>query len=489
MPPRRIKDSDANIQTLLAPYNPWWGDTLFPTTPPPAFRRPVFARIHADLHGIKQVISITGPRRVGKTTLVRQLVEELLHEGVDPARIVYFSMDDPLLYREPYRERFFDLLVGWLGAKPRHEGEPHFVFLDEIQRYDRWELFLKKYYDLGYPLRFVISGSASSPIFKKSRESLLGRVKDFHVLPFSFREYVLYHRREDPLVLAYLDSAAREGAAFRDSLETDEPNMAKVLLPSTPTARLDESFRALLGDYFVEGGFPETWEILDLVRKQEYLYDNQVQKVIFEDLVLATEFRKPENIKAFYLSLIEQPGRELSLERAAEELGVSRPMLEKYFPLLEMTDLVKRLPQFSKRVLKVRRGNVKCYLVDLALRNAVLKLGRRVLDDSVTLGQYAENIVFNTLSRWPGVVSLSYYRDRGRGGKETDFVVTLGGGRYLGIEVKYRRTLDDLGGLHYFLEQFPKSFGLVVSMNAQEFREERIACVPLHLFLLGMAQE
>lgn len=489
MPPRRKQDFEAGIQTLLAPYNPWWGDSLFPPTPPPAFRRPVFSRIHADLHGIKQIISITGPRRVGKTTLVRQLIEELLHEGVDPARIVYFSMDDPLLYREPFRERFFDLLVACLGAKPRNSGEPHFVFLDEIQRYDRWELFLKKYYDLGYPLRFVISGSASSPIFKKSRESLLGRVKDFHVLPFSFREYVLYHRREDLAVLTFLDEVAREGDSFRDALETDDLKAAKAALPEPPQTTLDDSLRALLRDYFVEGGFPETWEMPDLIRKQEYLYDNQVQKVIFEDLVLATEFRKPENIKMFYLSLIEQPGRELSLERAAEELGVSRAMLEKYFPLLEMTDLVKRLPQFSKRVVKVRRGNVKCYLVDLALRNAVLKLGRRVLDDSVTLGQYAENVVFNTLSRWPGVVSLSYYRDRGRGGKETDFVVTLGGGRHLAIEVKYRRTLDDLGGLHHFLKQYPKSFGLVVSMNSHELQEEQLAYVPLHLFLLGLAQE
>ncbi|HEU4335253.1 MAG TPA: DUF4143 domain-containing protein, partial [Candidatus Eisenbacteria bacterium] len=153
------------------------------------------------------------------------------------------------------------------------------------------------------------------------------------------------------------------------------------------------------------------------MRKQEYLYDNQVQKVIFEDLVLTTEFRKPENIKTFYLSLIEEPGRELTLEKAASKIGVSRPMLEKYFPMLEMTDLVKRLPQFTKKATKLRRGNVKCYLVDLALRNAVLKLGPRVLEDPVTLGQYAENLVFNTLSRWPGTVSLSYFRDRGT---ETD---------------------------------------------------------------------
>ena len=102
----------------------------------------------------------------------------------------------------------------------------------------------------------------------------------------------------------------------------------------------------------MEGGFPEAWEIKDLVARQEYLFDNQVQKVIFEDLVIATEFRKPEKIKSYYLSLVEQPGQELNIEKASQKIGISRQMLEKYLPLLEMTDLVKTIQRFSQRLSK-----------------------------------------------------------------------------------------------------------------------------------------
>lgn len=65
----------------------------------------------------------------------------------------------------------------------KENDHPIYVFLDEIQRFGRWE-FLKKYFDLHYPVRFAISGSTSSPICKKSRESLLGRIKDYHIIAF-----------------------------------------------------------------------------------------------------------------------------------------------------------------------------------------------------------------------------------------------------------------------------------------------------------------
>lgn len=86
-------------------------------------------------------------------------------------------------------------LVAHAGAKPGGTGHWYF-FLDEIQRLPKWELHLKKHYDLKYPIRFVVSGSASSPIFRSSQESLLGRVKDRHLLPFGFREYCQYHLRD-----------------------------------------------------------------------------------------------------------------------------------------------------------------------------------------------------------------------------------------------------------------------------------------------------
>ncbi|HEU4335254.1 MAG TPA: AAA family ATPase [Candidatus Eisenbacteria bacterium] len=259
MPPRRTRPDAGSVVRLLSPYNPWWGNELFPAPATPSFRRPVFERIYDDIKHLKQIVSITGPRRVGKTTIVRQAIEQLLREGTDPRRILYFSMDDPLLLREPYRERLFDILVSVMGASARAHEEPRYVFLDEIQRFDGWELYLKKYYDLAYPLRFVISGSATSPIYKKSRESLLGRVKDYHILPFSFREYVLYQRRDDRNMLDLLEAMARGGRALRDDLVTGRAGFSIEARLTPPREALDLDLRRLLDEYLVEGGFPEVW--------------------------------------------------------------------------------------------------------------------------------------------------------------------------------------------------------------------------------------
>lgn len=467
------------IATILAPYNPWWEEGKVKTE---VFKRPIFHKIYKDLLSLKQIISITGPRRVGKTTLLKQIIQSLIQDGhVKPDRIIYFSFDDPLMFEPHVRERFLDEMIKW--ADITHKSQTVYFFLDEIQRFDRWELYLKKFYDLGFPIRFVISGSASSPIFRKSRESLLGRIKDNHLMPFSFKEFVYFNKATDQEILDFVTRAHDFGYRIQREMAVDWKEFQSEAGPLSVSQRIFGELNGQLESYFIEGGFPEAWEIKDAIAKQEYLFDNQVQKVIFEDLVIATEFRKPEKIKSYYLSLIEQPGQEINIEKASQKIGISRPMLEKYLPLLEMTDLVKTLPRFSKRPLKFRRGSVKCYLVDLALRNAILKLNGGVLSDATTLGFYAENLVFNALNRYEGAIELTYYKDAKR---EVDFVVHVGGKRYLPVEVKYRDTIDDLASIKYFIEKFGQKFGIVVTKQffKPQPEEKNLLFVPLSVFLL-----
>ena len=200
-----------DIKSLIKPYSPWldgeslrrWEATI------PTYRRPVFGRLLEDLDSIPQMLSITGPPGVGKSTLLQQMVQELLGEReIPPERLVYYSLDDPAQFQMPARgEAVLDQLMTHLGELGR--SGPAYLFLDEIQTFPRWEQYLKKYYDLKFPVKTVLSGSASSPIFKKSRESLLGRVKDYHILPFSFREFLQFrlHERDDEAA----ESLRREG--------------------------------------------------------------------------------------------------------------------------------------------------------------------------------------------------------------------------------------------------------------------------------------
>ena len=469
---------------LLQPYNPWWDNPEEAFKTLPTFRRPIFDEIFRGLKETPQVISITGPRRVGKSTLIKQIVKSLIAESVSPSHIIYYSMDDPALYRSGIdHDSFFDALMDY--ARNRTGEQVLYLFLDEIQRFERWELFLKKYYDLHYPVRFTISGSASSPIFRKSRESLLGRIKDYHMLPFSFREFLLYKNRADQQMVGRLQEIYKTGEAVMGML-TKHPEYAdlkKVTIPAV-ASDLRASIDAHLNEFLMEGGFPEVWTLPDWETKQSYLFDNQVEKVILEDLVLAVELRKPERLKRFYISLLETPGREINWQQLSQELNINRATIEKYFPMLEMTDLIHHVEKFTKSPLKVRRGNVKCYLVDLALRNAVLRLQETLLQDTNTLGLYAENLVFNALRKWEGTVSLSYYREKTY---EVDFIVHTGAGTYVPFEVKYKENIEnaELRTLRNVCDKLKCSKGIVITKKWDDFGvKENLFYMPLPHFLL-----
>ena len=184
-----------DFERLLKPYNPWWEiekrDSWHFELP--KFNRPIVSEIIDDLDFIPQIISITGPRRVGKTTALYQSILKLIAEkSINPDYITYFSFDDPEVFSSEETQRIvFEELIKFCTNKLKDENI-FYLFLDEIQRLPKWELYLKKYYDLKSPIRFIISGSASSPIFRSSQETLLGRIKDRHLLPFSFKEYCLF---------------------------------------------------------------------------------------------------------------------------------------------------------------------------------------------------------------------------------------------------------------------------------------------------------
>lgn len=469
---------------LLAPYNPWWITPEKAFERLPLFHRPIFDDIFKGLKEVPQIISITGPRRVGKSTLIRQIARKLIKEGANPDNIIYYSMDDPALLRsEINHDKFFDSLMD--DARKKAGNNLIYVFLDEIQRFDRWELFLKKYYDLHYPVRFAISGSASSPIFKKSRESLLGRIKDYHLLPFSFREFFLYHNREDSHVINQINEIYKTGEAVMGmiSKHPEYAELQQVNISAIPE-NLRHNIDTHLNRFFIEGGFPEVWILPDWETKQAYLFDNQVEKVILEDLVLAVELRKPEILKRFYISLLENPGREINFQQLSKDLGINRASIEKYFPLLEMTDLIHHVEKFAKSPIKVRRGNIKCYLVDLALRNAILRIQESLLKDAQVLGLYAENLVFNALKKWEGTVSISYYKEKTY---EVDFIVHIGAGNYLPVEVKYKEKVEEseMRTIKNFCGRFKCTRGIVVTKRWTDFgKRDNLFYMPLPHFLL-----
>jgi predicted AAA+ superfamily ATPase len=466
---------DELTKNLLLPYNPWWvGDTRWQGELP-EYRRPIVREVLSDIDQIKQVVSITGPRRVGKSTAVRQVIFDLIvHRGIAPDRVLYFSFDDPAVFASEVQQReIFDRLVN-PAVKDR---QLRYYFLDEIQRLPNWELFIKKYYDLKYPIRFVISGSASSPIFRKSQESLLGRIQDRHLLPFSFREFCEYRLRDKP---AFVQILSHHGSVRPYLLNADGPGVVEWAKRfERDIAEYQGLIHQAVIDYCREGGFPEVWELPDAVRKIEYLMEQQVRKVLYEDLMSLTLYRKPENVLRFFVYLLSCPGIEINITKIASEAGVDKRVIAENLPRLEKTDLILRVPKFSHKPLRVRQGNIKCYPIDMALRNAVLKNWNP--PDEASMGVYAENLVIRELMGWREKIEVAYYRDRDQ---EVDFVLTHGGNKYLPIEVKHRRAHHETPGLDHFVKKFRVKFGVVLTRD-MECAMERYLYLPLRYFLLA----
>jgi uncharacterized protein len=433
---------------FVKPFSPWLqeqaeGSALSQL---PAFRRDAFDAIFSDVMHLPQMVSVTGPRRVGKTTLLKQCIQKIIADSPESLaqaqRILYFSMDDPALQLPGVSaDAFFNALVA--AAVESSKGGATYLFLDKIQRFPRWELYLKKYYDLKTPVKFVVSGSASSPIFKKSRESLLGRIKDFHVLPFSFREWYTFRPND-----TFYPKAKQTGdfrpptrmlgvIAAREIGETAQSLSTKEMIDLIHFYALI-AWDVQINDFLFAGGFPEVWQLPNLETKQNYLYQNQVERVIFEDLLIAAEFRKPEMLRRFYIGLLKDPGRENNITQLAKVLELDRRTVESYFPLLEATDLVWRLHKHTSTKATPKAGNFKTYLVDLAVRNAVMKLTQeQMAADAALMGHYAENVVANHLRRWSGLVELGYWR---QANDEIDFIVDLGA-HQIAVEVKYKNEL------------------------------------------------
>ncbi len=463
------------IDSLLTPYNPWWDKAAGWTVDLPDYQRPVVHDVLADLRELPQIVSITGPRRVGKSTAVWHVIQHLVErDATDPRRIVYYSFDDPALIADESLQRtIFDALIE--RFKPL--GRPLYFFLDEIQRFPRWELHLKKAYDLKQPVRFVISGSASSPIFRSSQETLLGRIKDRHLLPFSFREYCAFQLRKDPAFARALGGQqpirpallAGDGRAAAQQVS----EWARAMAPFANT--ID---RAVI-DYCIDGGFPEVWSLPDAIRKIEYLMEQQVRKVLYEDLMMLTTYRKPENVLRFFVYLLAHPGVEINTARVSADIGVERRVIDENLPRLELTDLVMRIQRFSAQPRRVRKGNIKCYPVDLALRNAVLKTWG--LPDPTTMGLYAENLVLRELMAWPERIEASYYREKDR---EVDFVLTFGGDQHLPIEVRSHGDPRRLETLRMFVSKYGSPLGLVITRD-RDVRFDEFVYLPLRYFLLA----
>lgn len=400
------------------------------------------------------IFSLRGPRQVGKTTLVKLLIQRLLQKYEEKA-IFYWSCDELVDFRE-LASLLRDYLV--LSRHCRHR----FIFLDEISRIKQWQRAIKSMTDSGelQGCCLFLTGSHTLDI-KYGMERLPGRTgtkgKEMTLLPMSFSSYV-------------------QLLAPELKVRTIAPkNPQQIFQAVQELVPFSSQIQALFQQYLLTGGFP--------LVINEYALQQTIPEYIFElyfrwvvgDIV---KWGKQEKILVqLTKALLEKQATAISWDALAKDAEMKShktvssyiEALENMFVLLVLyyIDIQKKAADFAK--------NKKIYFLDPFIFHIFNK--KLLFKSPAMVPALIEGVVLSHIARLPG--NLYYWKNN----REVDGVLCLEDALFP-FEVKYQNHIsgDDYRGLYSFKQ------GILVSKNTLEDKGKYVA-VPVHLLLAVLKEE
>ena len=411
--------SQENIVKVLAAFNPWWQSGSVRPEFAKSYKRFAFHEAIKILshESIRRTVVLTGTRRVGKTTVQYQIIESLLKSGIEPRRIVFISLDHPLLKLCKLNE-ILDCYHAYI-----YGGEDCYYFLDEVQYAADWDQWVKTIYDTRPLSHMVATGSASPVLKKKAAESGAGRWTIIQVPTLSFYEYCEMLNVERPVLPADVKPTGLLRYGKRE-----------FTLLMTQLSGLQRHFNR----YLTVGGFPELALAKDEFLAQSIMREDVVDKVLKRDIPALYNIRNSTELERIFLYLCYCSSNIIAIDAIAKELdGVSRSTVEDYIGYMESANLIYRSFPVEMSGKKALKAKSKIYIADAAIRNAVL-MDDNLMTDPTQLGITVETAVYKHIAAfyYQNTTSVGYYRD-GKKGNEIDVVVDFPKGKIL-IEVKYQ---------------------------------------------------
>lgn len=338
----------------------------------------------------RQAIVITGMRRVGKTTLLRQIMDE-----ISSPNKIFLDLENPVNQKYLEEENYDKILdnLRFLGLDAKKQG---YIFLDEIQLVKNTPSIVK-YLSDHYPVKFFLSGSSSFYIKNLFSESLSGRKYIFELFPLNFREFL--QLKKIRLDVGKLKNRISSAAFQEINRHYDE--------------------------YILYGGFPGVVQKTTAKEKSMMLQDIFSSYFQLEVKQLG-DFRKTNIFRDLMLLLMERVGSKLDIQKLSRELGVARETIYDYLAFLENTYFLKLIRPMSRNRDSEIRSRPKVYLCDTGLINQFSK---------VSDGALFENAAFSAL-RQKGEVN--YYQKKS--GAEIDFILN----KKQAYEVKIQPSVQDL---------------------------------------------
>lgn len=479
----------------LYEQNPWWITGRVPeefVKPIKELDRPFKRRdffVLSKKLDEKEITAVIGPRQVGKTTTIYQLIDFLISEkGIDPKRVMYFSFDHPRLSPKTSLNDVLDVYATQVLREPLQGlRAPIYVFLDEVCRMEGWSRLLKGWYDLKYPIKFVVSHSSSSEVLRGASESLVGRVSPFLMMPLKFVDIVRFHSPEVGESISRIGLEMRE--AFSRAIRSGDVEMFFSLLGKARASLVphESLLKALLQEYILKDGYPGLLNVSSLKVCSQRLRD-YLSLTLYKDVVQVFGIRDPMALEELAVILADASASLVEYSSISKTLSMKLDTVKSYLDYLEAVFLISRAEFYSKsRAARIRKGD-KIYLVNVGLRNALLgQLDESLLSDATALGKVIETLVHEHCRRLHFYFSgfpakLFYWRTPQN--YEVDIVMEVAR-RPVPIEVTSGDEISQrkLRGIEKFEEEHDPPLSIIVTRNVFDLKERRVY-IPIWLFLL-----
>lgn len=322
------------MESLFYRFNPWWEDDFVFD----GIKRELYLDKLDALSSNKDIVFLTGLRRVGKTTILKNFISILINEKkIEPKHIFYISLDFITLSHYT----IYEILQEYRKILKLSSKTKLYLFFDEITTKENYHQELKNLYDLENVKIFASSSSAS--LLKDNNAYLTGRSRVIEVMPLNFYEYL---------------------------------DFKNIKIKKSDLHLLESYFK----DYMQDGGMPEFVLTSDITYLQ-----NLIDNIIYKDIISLNNIKNKKVIEDFYRLLMERCGKQLSLNKIANILNIGVDSARRYLSYFEDTYLIYTVEKYGKLNEQIKNPK-KIYSGDIGLKNIVT--GFR------DLGAVFENLVF-----------------------------------------------------------------------------------------------
>lgn len=379
------------------------------------FERRLYKTLEKQIN-TKEIIVLTGMRRVGKTTLLRMIYNKIRSENK-----VFFDIENPLV-QKIFEERDYNNIWANLAEFGIKKDKKCYIFLDEIQSYPDIVKVIKYLFD-HYEVKFFVTGSSSYYLKNLFPESLAGRKIEFVLSPLDFEEFLIFKK------------AKRD---FKTSFEEMDKskNMAEY-----------EHIIKYYYEYLTYGGFPQI-VLNENIEQKNYLLQDIFKSYFEKDVNSLGDIKLMHIFRDLILLLLTRIGSKLDITKLSSELGIKRDTVYSYLSFLHGTYFIDLVPMLSQSLDREISGSKKVYICDNGFANNIAK---------VSEGALLENAVYLNLKKFG---EIKYFQKRT--GKEIDFIIPS---LHSALEVKRNATVEDYRNLNKLAEPLNIENKYVISYN------------------------